>query len=190
MSPGAEQVDQAVADLRAALDPAVDQDWGVPAGTLTWSCWQTATHVAHDLLAYAGQLAVRPPDAYLPYDLVVRAGTPPRDVLVVVSACAALLSNALRTADPGTRAWHWGPTDPSGFAALGVNEIVVHGYDIAQGLGLRWQPPADLCTSVLDRLFPDAPSGDPAAALLWCTGRIALPDRPRRTGWVPRAVLG
>jgi hypothetical protein len=39
------------------------------------------------------------------------------------------------------------------------------------------------------RLFPDAPDGDPAAALLWCTGRIALPDRPRRTGWTLKAAV-
>jgi hypothetical protein len=29
------------------------------------------------------------------------------------------------------RAWHWGPTDPSGFAALGVNETLMHTYERA-----------------------------------------------------------
>jgi hypothetical protein len=42
---------------------------------------------------------------------------------------------------------------------------------------------------VLARLFPDAPGGDPVAVLLWCTGRIALPDRPRRTRWILRASV-
>ena len=46
------------ADLRAAaaattavLRPAVDRDWTVRAGDLDWSCWTTAAHIAHDLIA-------------------------------------------------------------------------------------------------------------------------------------------
>jgi hypothetical protein len=43
------------------------------------------------------------------------------------------------------------------------------------------KPPANLAAPVVARLFPDAPAGDPGDVLLWCTGRIALPDHPRRT---------
>ncbi|MFJ1755134.1 hypothetical protein [Kitasatospora sp. NPDC088134] len=106
-------------------------------------------------------------DRYLPFDLAVQPG-------------------------PGLRAWHWGPTDPTGFAAMGVAEILLHTHDIATGLGLDWTPPAGPSAAVLARLFPDAPTGtgaDPAAVLLWCTGRTALPGLPRRTSWVWRAAL-
>ena len=65
-------LDQAVAEMVRVLAPHGEADWGRSAGTLDWSCRQTAAHVAHDLLAYAGQLAVRPDSAYLPFDLVVR----------------------------------------------------------------------------------------------------------------------
>jgi hypothetical protein len=91
---------------------------------------------------------------------------------------------------PDLRAWHWGPTDATGFAALGVDEVLVHTWDITRGLAVDWRPPPDLSAAVLDRLFPDAPPGDPADVLLWCTGRIALPGRPRLTSWVLTAARG
>ena len=186
----ARDVEQAVAGLRETLSPHVSADWQARAGDLEWSCAQTAAHVAHDLTAYAGQVASGSADAYLPFDLVVRDGTPPARILAVIGACGRLLGAALDAAGPAARAWHWGPTDPAGFAALGVNETLVHTWDITRGLAVDWRPPADLCTGVLDRLFPDAPPGDPADVLLWCTGRIALPGRPRLTSWVLKAARG
>lgn len=185
----ADDVDAAKAEMLAVLTPAADADWGVTAGPLEWTCRETAAHVAHDLLAYAAQLTGRPDDAYLPLDLTVRPGATPRQILQIVAACADLLAVALRAAGPDARAWHWGPTDPTGFAALGVNEMLVHTSDIAAGLRIDWQPPAPLCAAVLARLFPDAPAGDPPAVLLWCTGRIVLPDHPRRASWTLRAAV-
>ncbi|MFV2097426.1 maleylpyruvate isomerase N-terminal domain-containing protein [Micromonospora sp. LOL_014] len=146
-------------------------------------------HVAHDLLAYAGQLAVRPDSAYLPFDLVVRDDASPRDLLRTVTGAGRLLSTMLAASDPSVRAWHWGPTDASGFAALGVNETLVHTYDIAEGLGIHWHPPRSLCTAVLTRLVPHAPAGNPVQVLLWSTGRTDLPGRPRPTSWVLEAAI-
>ena len=182
-------VDQAVAEMVRVLTPYESRDWQVRAGSLEWSCWTTATHVAHDLLAYAGQVAGQPTDAYLPLDLTVREDAPPRDVLQVVAASGRLLSNALAAAGPDARAWHWGPTDPSGFAALGVNETLIHTYDIAQGLEIGWLPPEALCAAVLARVFPEAPDGDPAQVLLWSTGRAELDGRPRVSSWVVKAAI-
>ncbi|GAA2144653.1 hypothetical protein GCM10009760_32410 [Kitasatospora kazusensis] len=178
-----------MAELLRVLGPHTGLDWRARAGSLEWSCLDTAVHVAHDLLAYAGQLAARPSVAYLPFDLTVDAGAPPSDVLQVVAACGGLLSSALATADPATRAWHYGPCDPSGFAAMGVAETLLHTYDISQGLGLPWLPPEPLCAAVLQRLLPDAPPGDPADVLLWCTGRAELNGRPRPASWVWRAAV-
>ncbi|GIJ76779.1 maleylpyruvate isomerase N-terminal domain-containing protein [Micromonospora phaseoli] len=184
-------VEQAVAEMVRVLTPHESRDWHAPpAGTLTWSCWTTAAHVAHDLLAYAGQVAARPDGAYLPFDLVVRVDAAPRDILQVVTACGRLLSGAVSAAEPTARAWHWGPTDPGGFAALGVIETLVHTWDITQGLGIAWRPPTSLCAAVLARLFPDAPLGDPVDVLLWSTGRAELAGRPRLTSWVLKAAVG
>lgn len=188
-SMGSGDVDLAVQEMVRALAPYASKHWEGRAGALDWSCWETAAHVAHDLLAYAGQVAGQPGSAYLPFDLVVRTDAPPHEVLQVVIASGRLLSSALAAAGPETRGWHWGPTDPSGFAALGVNEILVHTYDITQGLGGRWLPPEQLCAAVLARLFPDAPAGDPVQVLLWCTGRAELEGRPPVTSWVAKAAL-
>jgi hypothetical protein len=182
-------LDRAVEEMLRVLVPCQSRDWQVRAGFLDWTCRATAEHLAHDLLAYAGQVSARPATAYLPLDLTVRAGATIPDVLRVVAACGGLLSSAIATAGPGARGWHWGPTDPTGFAALGMTEVLVHTYDIAQGLAEPWRPPGPLCVTVLSRLFPDAPAGDPAGVLLWCTGRAALDDRPRRTSWRMRAAL-
>lgn len=189
----ADDVDAAKTAMLAALTPAVralpaEADWAVPAGPLEWSCRETAAHIAHDLMAYATQLTARAADTYLPLDLTIRPEATPAQILQIAATSADLLSIALRSATPDARAWHWGPTDPSGFAALGVNEILIHTSDICAGLAIDWFPPPPLCAAVLSRLFPYAPPGDPADVLLWCTGRIALPDHPRRTSWTLRAA--
>ncbi|MFG2997984.1 maleylpyruvate isomerase N-terminal domain-containing protein [Streptomyces sp. NPDC048340] len=182
-------VERAAAESVSALAPHAGRDWQVPAGSLDWSCWTTAAHIAHDLVAYAAQVASLAPDGYLPLDLRVRPDAPPAEVLTVVSASARLLSSALSAAGPGDRAWHWGPCDPGGFAAMGVAELLLHTYDISQGLALPWLPPPDLAAQVLDRLFPDSPPGPAPQVLLWSAGRLALPDRPRRTSWSWRAAV-
>ncbi|MFI1311405.1 maleylpyruvate isomerase N-terminal domain-containing protein [Streptomyces albidoflavus] len=184
----ASHVTAAVAETQRVLGPHTDADWSVPAGPLEWSCRDTAVHIAHDLLAYATQLAARPTDAYLPLDLTVRPEATPADILHTLTACATLLSSALTTTAPTARAWHWGPCDPTGFAAMGTAELLLHTHDITQGLTLPWTPPAALTSLVLARLFPDAPEGDPAPVLLWCTGRTSLPGHPRRTSWTWQAA--
>jgi hypothetical protein len=69
---------------------------------------------------------------------------------------------------------------------MGVGELLVHTYDIASGLEVDWRPPAPLAEVVLARLMPDAPPDDPAATLLWATGRIELDGRPPVGDWVWR----
>ncbi|MEU1424637.1 maleylpyruvate isomerase N-terminal domain-containing protein [Kitasatospora sp. NPDC005751] len=186
-----DDVRAALGELRDTLGPHTGDGpaWAAPAGPLEWSCRETAVHLAHDLLAYAGQLAARPATGYLPLDLTVRADAPPEDVLAVVTACGHLLATALDAAPPDLRAWHYGPCDPAGFAAMGVAELLLHTHDIALGLGLPWRPPAGLCAAVLARLFPDAPPGGSTAVLLWCTGRGELNGRPRRASWSWRAAV-
>jgi hypothetical protein len=187
---GSHDVDQAIAEMVRVLSPHDVLDWQVRVGSLDWSCWKTATHVAHDLLAYAGLVAACPTTTYLPFDLTIATDASPRDVLQVVTACGRLLSSAVTTASPQARTWHWGMCDPAGFAAMGVAETLLHTYDITQGLGVPWLPPAPLRAGVLCRLLPDAPHGDPVQILLWSTGRAELDSYPRVASWVWRAAVG
>lgn len=186
--PGPQDLRQALQSLQAALRPHLAADWSIPAGPLDWTCHDTAAHIAHDLAAYAMQLAAAPDDAYLPCDLAVRPAATPAKLLQVIAAAGGLLAAALDAADPALRAWHWGPCDPSGFAAMGMAETLLHTHDITRGLAPTWTIPGELAVLVLYRLFPDAPAGDPAAVLLWCTGRGELPGHPRRTTWTWRAA--
>ncbi|MET8367965.1 maleylpyruvate isomerase N-terminal domain-containing protein [Micromonospora sp. NPDC049580] len=176
-------------EMTRALTPHRERDWSVPAGTLTWSCWTTAAHIAHDLLAYAGQVTGLAQDGYLPYDLRVSPTADPARVLDVARACAGLLAVAVDAAAPDARAWHFGPCDPAGFAAMGVAETLLHTHDITLGLGVPWRPSPRLSALVLRRLFPDAPAGAAPDVLLWMTGRGELPGRAQRTSWTWRAAV-
>jgi hypothetical protein len=194
-----EDVDAAAAAAIALLRPASDRDWHVPAGGLEWSCWETLEHTADDLFAYAMQLAPKQPplEGHTPVAWRrTREGGPGSAIfadpaagnaglLQVLDGCATLLIAVVRTTPEQARAHHvFGVSDPEGFAAMGVVEVLVHTHDVAAGLGLAWTPPADLCDRVLQRLFPDAPADTERwATLLWATGRGDLPGRPRLTEW-------
>jgi GNAT superfamily N-acetyltransferase len=187
---GGERVEQAVTGAVALLRTATERDWdedGGKAGGLEWSCRTTAEHLAGALLAYAGQLAGRPQNAYVPFDITLDEGTGNADVLDVLEMAAALLVATIRTTPPEVRAFHPYPfrsANREGFAAMGVAETVLHTYDIAEGLGLSYEPPAELAEYVLTRIFPHVrPGPDLWRTLLWATGRGELPGRARVTEW-------
>ncbi|MFH0174827.1 maleylpyruvate isomerase N-terminal domain-containing protein [Streptomyces cacaoi] len=201
-SPGpvtADDVQEAVRSAVAALRGAEAADWDAKAGSLDWSCRETVEHLADDLFAYAAQLGPRggPSDTEVPFVWrAERPGAPANVVFAdraagaaglaqVLEACGALLTAMVRTTPASVRSHHvFGVSDPEGFAAMGVVETLVHLYDVAEGLGLRWEPDADLCDRVLARLFPDAPTGtDRWPTLLWATGRGELPGQARLTRW-------
>nr|BFE73051.1 hypothetical protein GCM10020092_063520 [Actinoplanes digitatis] len=171
----ADDLEGAIRLMRDVLAPPTSTgDWSAQAGSLDWTCRETLVHIAHDLLAYATQLAGREQEKYLPLDLTVRDDATPSDVLAVVEACGGLLLLALRAAGPDKRGWHFGPCDAGGFAALGTAEVLIHTYDITQGLQVTWWPPAELSAAVLARLMPDASTErrHPTGVLLRHTGRF------------------
>jgi hypothetical protein len=190
---------RSVALVRAAFADVPDDGWERPAGTLSWSCWETMEHTADDLFAYAGQIATAdsPQDAYLPFVWrSLRDGGPAGTIFVersggtlgllrTLEACGAMMAAVVDAAPPARRGWHpYGLSDPSGFAAMSVVEVLVHAWDVAETVGRSWTPPADLCTGVLERLFADVPAHeDPWTVLLWATGRAELPGHETRTDW-------
>jgi hypothetical protein len=92
----------------------------------------------------------------------------PAGLLQVLEASGALLIAVVRTTPSRVRAYHSdGVSDPEGFAAMGVVEILVYTHDLAEGLGLAWAPPADLCSRALARLFPAAPGTTEPWPTLW-----------------------
>ncbi|MFY7567910.1 GNAT family N-acetyltransferase [Streptomyces sp. WI04-05B] len=194
LSMGGNEVDEAVASAVALLRQALDRDWAeVNAGRLEWSCRQTAEHVASDLIAYAGQLAGRAQNAYVPFQIGIDGredGLDPADnagILDVLTTTGALLTAAVRTAPRDARGFHPFPfrsANREGFAAMGIAEVLLHADDMAEGLGLPYEPPAHLAEFVLTRIFPHVrPGPDHWQTLLWATGRANLPGRAQLTEW-------
>lgn len=169
----------AVADLLAG-----NVDLSVPAGGLEWDCRTAVGHVASCLIAYAGQVGSPGATGYLKF-----SGEPesdePGDLADYTRAAGRILAATAEWADRGVRAFHpYGASDPEGFAGMGCVEALVHGYDVATGLGAEFDPPRDVCERVLARMFPDATGPeDPWNRLLWATGRISLPGRSDVAGW-------
>lgn len=187
-------MEEAVAACVAALGAVTDRDWkGATAGRLEWDCRRTAEHIASDLIAYAGQLAGRAQDAYVPFEIALEGsddGLDPADnegVLQVITTTGALLAAAVRTTPRAVRAFHPYPfrhANREGFAAMGVAEVLLHTHDIAEGLGIDYEPPAELASFVLTRIFPRVrPGATPWRTLLWATGRGDLPGREPVTAW-------
>ncbi|GAA2523137.1 hypothetical protein GCM10009859_23640 [Kocuria salsicia] len=177
-------LEESVTQMQSLLGDIAGISWAVPAGDVEWSCRDTAVHVADDLFSYASQVIAQPQDSYLPIDIVIDPNATNCQILETIAMCGRVLGQAVENAHPQARGWHpFGVSDGPGFAAMGAVEVLAHTYDIARGLGLEWRPPATLCGSLLNRLFPHSPDGDPTAVFLYCCGRASLGEHPRLEEW-------
>ncbi|ANP55787.1 acetyltransferase [Streptomyces griseochromogenes] len=180
-------MDEAVAGCAAVLRAAVDRDWrGVKAGGLEWSCLETAEHLAGALFSYTSRL-VTGAQEYFPCDLAFDEDADNAGALEVIRSTGALLAATVRATPREVRAIHpypFGSADREGFAAMGITELLLHTYDITQGLGLPYEPSEELAESALTWLFPHVQPGPaPWPTLLWATGRGELPGRAPVTDW-------
>ena len=166
----------AAAACREALSDVVDLDWSGRAGELDWSCRQTLEHIPSSQIFYASHLAFAAKEM-LPRARGGEDQLTVAELLLSVEVNAAILEHVLHAAPASARAYHpAGMADPSGFAAMGCDEILIHTRDIAAGFGIDFKPPVDLCGRVLARLFPWAPTDvGHWQSLLWANGRIELP---------------
>jgi hypothetical protein len=152
----------------------------VPAGNLEWSAYTTLAHIAEGQVFYAVHLGTRA-FTYRPVPLTVDPHTPVPVLLTLVESTAAVLAEVVRGAPADARGFHfYGMADPSGFAAMSCDEILIHSDDIARGLGIAFLPPEPLCRRVVERIFPWAPRDvAPWDALRWANDRMALPGYGR-----------
>jgi len=188
MTVTADDLDAAISSVATTLEHATDRDWSTSAGTGDWDCRHTAEHIGDGLMSYAGQLVARPTTRYVRFESVADKDASSCEVLEFAVTGARILAAAVRTAPPHVRAYHpTGIANPEGFAGMGCVEILLHGEDIARGLGLSLAPPRALCSRVLARMFPHASADltdvDSWTALLWATGRTDLPGHQRQTHW-------
>jgi Mycothiol maleylpyruvate isomerase N-terminal domain len=177
MTPNAEgwarTVEGVVAELRTLLGALTPGQWEAAAAHVGWTCWRTAEHIAGDFAHYAGQVIGAPRGRYVAYGFDTSRASAADELVEVVAVAGGLLAAAVRTSDPGSLGWHpHGYFTPTGFAAIGAAEGLVHGHDIATGAGVPFTPAAANCERVLAATFPAAAPGPSAFdALLRETGR-------------------
>ncbi len=148
-----------------------------------WTVRRTVDHIADALVLYARYVATRATGRVEP----LRDGRPEASFPALctdVADAATLLARLIDGMADGELAYHpAGEADASGWAGMACDEIIVHGHDVCHAVGVDLDLPADLLEAVTTRLFPWAPppdAGSPLDRLLWCNGRVALPDHPRQ----------
>lgn len=134
------------------------------------------------------QLASRAPAHYVSFFSRALEDSTNAEVLELLEASGRLLSAVVRAAKPTDRSFHpFGIADTEGTAGMGCIELLVHGGDVAAGLGLPFEPPPDVCAWILARMFADRHAEreslssadiDPWTTIQWATGRISLPELP------------
>jgi hypothetical protein len=179
-----DDVRTAAAACTGLLTGAAGRDWSVRAGPLAMTVSEVVAHVAQVLHFYAADLAggAAEVDAL---ELRVHADRPPSTLVGAVGAAAFVLAATIDACDDDRRGFHPdGAADPSGFAAMACDELLVHADDAARGLGLAFEPDAHLAAHVVRRLFPWAPhDGRSWPTLRWANGRAPLGARPRLETW-------
>ena len=135
------------------LREAADADWIVPVPGLDHTVTSILAHAANGPLWYAFDLWSGPSDAA--FDLKVRSDASNAALLASLRGAARVCAASVGAAPPETRGFHpVGAADPSGFAAMACDELLVHTDDAARGLGLPFSPDRGLAGRVLGRLFP------------------------------------
>lgn len=127
-------------------------DWSQPAGTLEWTCTETADHAVDTVFAPAFFLASGRQDMYPdmgdPYTLGPGAGGV--QFAQAISVATTVLGAVVADADPETRAiiWQWPEitvSPPADFLPRGGLELILHAHDVCAGLGVEFTPPTELC---------------------------------------------
>jgi hypothetical protein len=163
---------------------AIGADWTVAVPDLEMSVAGVVGHVAEVCLWYSIDLAAGGKDLHLVEHRVKIDGSN-ADLVDTLTTYASITATVIAASPDSARGFHpMGAADPSGFAAMTCDELLIHTDDAARGLGLTFRPPDELAGAVLRRLFPwVAPSGDAWEQLRWANGRIALVGADRLSGW-------
>jgi hypothetical protein len=140
--------------VATTLEPAIGRDWSVRAGQLDWSVEFTLEHIAAALSKYTLYLASRSRE-FVAVRIASWPNASQRERLDAIPSVGHALANVAAVTPPDVRAFHAnGLLDAGGYAALGCLEALVHGSDVALGLGIDFDPPDDLVRPVVARLLP------------------------------------
>lgn len=183
-------LDAVTAVVADAWRSALDHDWSVRAGTLEWSCLETADHMVDAVLAVAFFLASRKQDGYPDWgwpEFTAGEHAKPELLVEALVTVGRVLSAVVAAAEPDATAVIWRRPQVTvapacDFAARGALEMVLHAHDVCTGLGVEIVPPADVCERLREhtRSWPHwtapgwhapAATSNPWADLLDASGR-------------------
>jgi hypothetical protein len=143
--------------VAAAWDRGTGRDWSAPAGTLEWSCTKTAEHAYDAVLAVGFFLASRRQDRYPEFGGVINGGnTPwPSQLVEAIAVAGRVVAGVIATTPEDTLAIIWRRPEPTiappkDFAPRAGLEMILHGHDVAAGLGVPFEPPDGLCRRLRD----------------------------------------
>ena len=181
---GADEVRRAADECAQFLRGEVDGDWSVPIPDLAMTVGEVVAHAAEGCLWYAIDLAAGGDDLE-PVEHRVKTDVANGSLVDTLTAYARVVAGVIETTPDTVRGFHpMGAADPSGFAAMAGDEMLIHTDDAARGLGLAFRPSDDLSAAVLTRMFPWIEvQGDPWELLRWANGRIELPGQERLSDW-------
>ena len=186
----ADDVALAVRLAAAALRTAPADGWDRPAGSLEWTCWQTAEHLADDLFSYAAQIGPGTPPLTKEVPFVWRAAHPAgarpmsstrtgrtdragcfrclrRAARCWSRWCAPLRRRCARTTSSGSPI-------PRASARWASWRRWCTPTTSPRGSVFPWHPPAGVCARVLAPALPRRTDGHRTLA------DPAVGDRPRR----------
>ncbi len=138
--------------VAAAWAQGAERDWSAPAGSLDWSCTNTADHAIDCVYAPAFFLASRKLDGYpeVGADLTLGPAATPEQLVQSLGMATRILAAVVNDAPPETRAVIFRRPEiltaaPEDFVPRGALELILHAHDVCTGLHIPFEPRADLC---------------------------------------------
>jgi hypothetical protein len=155
-------------DLRVLSDlvaetwiSATTRDWSLPAGTLEWSCLRTADHAVECVYAPAFFLASRRTDRYpeAGANLALGPNATPARLVESLAIATRVLTAVVRDSGDDQRAVIFRRPQvlvarPEDFVPRGALELILHAHDVCTGLGVPFEPPADLSLRLREHTRP------------------------------------
>jgi hypothetical protein len=140
---------------------AADRDWSVQAGTLDWSCIQTADHAVDCVYAPAFFLASRRTDGYpeVGDDLTLGDQATPARLVESLRIATRMLVAVVNDAVPDVRAVIFLRPEvllgaPGDFLPRGATELALHAHDVCSGLRIPFEPPQALAYRLREHTRP------------------------------------
>lgn len=147
--------------VAATWSAAADLDWSAQAGTLEWTCLRTADHAVDCVWAPVFFLASRRQDRYpdIGADMAIGEGANPARLVESLDMASRVLCAVIRDTPPGVRSVIFRRPEvlvgaPPDYAPRAAMELILHAHDVGLGLGVEFEPDAELCSHLREHTRP------------------------------------